>query len=843
MNQVISKITVKNSCKMAHSNLVNFGLPFQKSFCLDLSSITIIQSGKQIPYFKKTTAVWPDNSVKWANIQAIVYFPSGADIDLEIAFDPDNNSEPQPSIQARTDSNQNQPFVPSGHLPFAAILNILSENKKQSIKVSDSLEITETPIGTEIHCTGSLKEFLPNLHYHLELLHIKELSLCKGRFVLWNANAMRVKNGLWDLGDENAFSFNQIEIVFKPTSGQEFYPIWGILNDSGQFKAGEGDFEIKQHSSGGENWNSINHVDKTNRVAVAKKGFRWKADSEKGSGTRCQVGVSLRNDKEEITLIPQHFWQTFPNGVSVHNSEIVLEIMPDLNTEYEIQPGEKCSKAFVLYLRKNQESLESLVNISENPDRVIVPCSYIGKSGVVPFFTGDSVKKKYDDFVTHAIEGGDCFRLKNEKIDEFGWRNFGDIYADHEEMYYQGDQPLVSHYNNQYDVLSGLIIQYFRSGETVWLQMAESLAEHIINIDIYNTSEDKAAYNHGLFWHSDHYNNVHTATHRTYSKRHPNVSKGLVYGGGPSNEHNYTSGLMYWYHLTGDIRFRDAVVGLADWVINRDDGSKTILGYWDKGPTGLSSSTAFENYHGPGRGAGNSINALLDAYELTRNEKYMDYADILIRRTIHPTMDIEALNLRNLELRWSYLVYLQVLSKCLIFLLSEMNPDQERPLFTFVRHSLLAFSRWMLNNEKPNHLCLKEVEYPTETWIAHDMRKSQIFYTAAFFGQQEEKGLFISAARKYYDTCFEQLERFDTCYCTRPMAIVLNCGYTREFYESEQLNRGASWKKFTEKRSYQPFRTQKERCKCMLKTPIGWLKTLTIAIKPSFLKRLINKQF
>ena len=94
------------------------------------------------------------------------------------------------------------------------------------------------------------------------------------------------------------------------------------------------------------------------------------------------------------------------------------------------------------------------------------------------------------------------------------------------------------------------------------------------------------------------------------------------YGGGPCNEHNYTSGLLHYYYLTGDPEARDAVLELAQWVISMDDGSQTLFGLIDDGPTGLASSTAGPDYHGPGRGAGNSINALMDAYRLTGSRNY-----------------------------------------------------------------------------------------------------------------------------------------------------------------------------------------------------------------------------
>src|SRR5690606_9880651 len=156
-------------------------------------------------------------------------------------------------------------------------------------------------------------------------------------------------------------------------------------------------------------------------------------------------------------------------------------------------------------------------------------------------------------------------------------------------------------------------------GNELWLDLLRDAARHTIDIDIYHTSEDRPAYSGGLFWHTDHHRPAATSTHRTYSRKNGPIGR---YGGGPSNEHNYTSGLLLYYWLTGDGAARDAVIGLADWVVAMDDGARTWLSLLDEGPTGKASCTVSPDYHKPGRGAGNSINALLDAYAACGDRRY-----------------------------------------------------------------------------------------------------------------------------------------------------------------------------------------------------------------------------
>ena len=154
-------------------------------------------------------------------------------------------------------------------------------------------------------------------------------------------------------------------------------------------------------------------------------------------------------------------------------------------------------------------------------------------------------------------------------------------------MNHPGPDKFISHYNNQYDFIYGSTVHFLRSGDRRWLQLMRDAALHTIDIDIYHTDEDKAAYNHGLFWHTDHYRDAGTSTHRSYTSKTLKTISSRHYGGGPCNEHNYTTGLLHYFYLTGDPEARDAVLELAQWVISMDDGSKTPLSLINDGATGL----------------------------------------------------------------------------------------------------------------------------------------------------------------------------------------------------------------------------------------------------------------
>jgi hypothetical protein len=410
----------------------------------------------------------------------------------------------------------------------------------------------------------------------------------------------------------------------------------------------------------------------------------------------------------------------------------------------------------------------------------VVDAAWIANSRVIPYLASSAqdADTRCSDYVRRIIEGEGSFFAKREVIDEYGWRHFGELYGDHEAVNHPGPEPLVSHYNNQYDFVYGALAQYLRSGDQRWRELMVAAARHTIDIDIYHTDGDKPAFNGGLFWHTDHYKPAATCTHRTYSRYNRGKD---AYGGGPSNEHNYTSGLLHYYFLTGDPEAARSVVGLADWVLAMDDGSRTLLGLVDSGPTGYASKTVTEDYHKPGRGAGNSINALLDAYSLTRERLYMAKAEGLIERCIHPCDDIEALQLSQPEHRWSYLVFLQVLGK---YLDTKVSLGEADYAFYYARDSLLHYARWMQANEVPYKDVLDRVELPTETWPAHDVRKCHVLHVAAKYAPEAERAGLHERAAFFFSRSIGDVLGFPTAGLTRPLVIFSVYGFVHAYFES-----------------------------------------------------------
>ncbi len=599
---------------------------------------------------------------------------------------------------------------------------------------------------------------------------------------LHNPAAARHPGGLWDLDDRGTALFEDVSLSLKP-AGRVTDIRWYAEDARDVHVETRKELTFYQDSSGGENWDSENHVDGSGNPTVAFRGYRV-IYGEPGNmrliaeGDRPTPALAAVTDRGHVAATVLDFWQNFPKALRWSEEILDVALFPwECQTPFALQGGER--KRQTILLEFEAQGAKSSLELWQHPLRVSLDPEWVEASGALEGFIPAARDRntEYLHYIQAIIEGPVAFEKKRELIDEYGWRNFGDLYGDHEAVQAKGWRPLVSHYNNQYDFIYGALVHHLRTGDMRWRTLAEDAARHMMDIDIYHTDEDKPAFNHGLFWHTDHYKPAATCTHRTYSEKN---GRALSYGGGPSNEHNYTSGLLLYYFLSGDPEAAEAVCELAEWVTSMDRGGADGV---DAEPTGLASKTVDPSYHKPGRGAGNSINALLDAFRLSRERTFLTKAEELIARCIHPKDDRAALGLSEPEFRWSYLVFLQVLGKYLHLKLELGEVDFA---FHYARESLLHYARWMLQHEVPYKDVLHKVELPTETWSAQDVRKCHVLHLAGEFSPEPERSKFHDKADFFFTRGLEDLMSFETAHLTRPLVIQCVYGHLQAYYQAHR---------------------------------------------------------
>lgn len=609
-------------------------------------------------------------------------------------------------------------------------------------------------------------------------------------FTLWNPEAACHPQCVWDLGDAESVFFKGLSCEFSlaDKSADCFYAL-----DPKEEEAGcPEDILIYQDSSGGRNWRSHNHVNRHGAIPLNFQGYEVR--NGKGSvvrkGKRTTPVISLKGERSSLSCTIPYFWQNFPKALSCNNGVISVDLFPGQFADvYELQGGEQKTHSFYLHADSGKEQSRQnalawvhhplvphvdaeqyyLAALSPRP----VPCSK--ELMADPLYAG------YQNYITTAVQGERSFFERREIIDEYGWRNFGDMYADHEAVVHSGDGEFVSHYNNQYDGIKGGLFQFMRTGESEWFRLADELARHVADIDIYRTDNDRYQYNGGLFWHTDHHLDAATATHRTTSKKHFELKDPRFVGGGPSYEHNYSTGFCYYYWMTGEKPFKECVLLFAQYVIRGLEGPDTLLEYSinsaKKLKSRLKKSTGpspFGLTTGPGRGSGNALNTLLDAYLISSDEVYLERAEWLIGQCVSPWDDVASRNLLNAELRWMYTIFMQSLGR---YLDVSMERGQVQGFFEYARSAFLNYADWMLDNEYPYLEKPELLEFPNETWAAQDIRKADILALAARYCEKERQSLFLRKSRHFFEKSLQHVLEFkENSYLTRPIVVVMTNG-------------------------------------------------------------------
>jgi hypothetical protein len=770
---------------------------------------------------------WPDGSVRWLLLDWQASVEGEATYRLRLAAEGESAppgagglraSEQAGVVTVDTGAAQFQ-LRAAGPFPFAAATvgggRAIDEARTRFTVEDDAGVVHEPRVGAvrleesgpvraavrlegEVEAAGRepLVRFVARLHFFAGAATV--------RFDLTLHNPRRAEHpgGLWDLGDPGSVYIRDAALTLALPGGEGGAVVRCSPEAGAPFQTVPPPVELYQDSSGGENWRSTNHVNRKRAVPNSFCGYRLRADGAERTGRRATPVLSLTRAGRTLAIAVPHFWQNFPRAALATADALVLRLFPRQYADvHELQGGEQKTHTFYAALAPDGVTEEPLAWCRAPLLPHAAPPWYCA-TGAVPYLTprADDPNAEYLKLVDAAIEGDDTFERKREVIDEYGWRHFGDIWGDHEAVFHKGPMPLVSHYNNQYDPVAGFAYQFLRSGDARWWHPLDELARHVIDIDIYHTDRDKSAYNHGLFWHTYHYVDADTATHRSYP-RHGTIAagpapgagqtdvgadlpwsprKGKVIGGGPSDEQNYTTGLMLHHFLTGSAASREAAVELAQFVIDMDDGRKTVFHWLAGGATGQASSSGDPLYHGPGRGAGNSVNGLLDGHRLTGEPRFLAKAEELIRRCIHPADNLARRDLLNAERRWYYTVFLQALGRYLDYKAERGELDT---MYAYGRASLLHYARWMAEHEYPFLDKPELLEYPTETWAAQDMRKSEVFKLAAKHASGAERARLLERSEFFFRSSTGSLAGLPTRTLARPVVLMLSYGFMHAYFQ------------------------------------------------------------
>ena len=779
------------------NNYLQFGMPLPAGEFFNHRELQLnAEDGSILPSAFSVTALWPDNSIKWCLLETLVSMEVHQELALSISSKNQSNdhqtdtedfiSETDTEILIHTRSCQfklskqrfnfldkvakgNDTLIERGEFIFSS-----SNDERLDAKVNSfqyrSISCNTSPIPAQLEINGTIytenQELIANFQAIFRF-YIASDSV-KISFTIHNPKPARHESGLWDLGDKNSLYFNNLSLGLKiegnltTQSKIEHDQPWSTLESS--------PFTIYQESSGGIHWNSPVHKNRFNLIPLTQNGYQCLSGSKVLlAGQRATPILKINNGKGNISVYVEKFWQNFPKAMAVSDNEIQIGLFPQqFKDGFELQPGEK--KTHHLYLSFSDDEIQMDTLIS--PLQINLNPAWIEHCKVFPHFQCRQGEDAILDLIGKGLSDENNFYNKREAIDEYGWRNFGELYADHETDGYTGKELFISHYNNQYDPVYGFLRQFALTGDQRWFDLADDLARHVVDIDIYHTDYDKDEYNHGLFWHTDHYLDAETSSHRSYSKyQKSNAYADHAGGGGPGGQHCYTSGLLYHYLLTGNQSSRAALFHLTDWITKVYDGTGSVLDVFlaikNRGRIDLKSITTGK--YPLDRGTGNYMNALLDTFTLTQNLSTLKQVENIIQNTVHPLDDMSGRNLDKVETTWFYTVFLQSLCRYLAIKEERSELDDS---FYYARDSLLHYADWMAIHEYPYLEKPQILEFPNHTWTAQDLRKVNILRLAAHYSAQEAPH-FLDKAAEIYNYIVETLSNEKTTTYTRILALLM----------------------------------------------------------------------
>jgi len=759
------KVVIKDEHGLFRENhTFEFSLPFANGVMTQSHALLFNEDdGVQKNVHFQPLTYWPNGSIKWARCWLDCTLKAGEQKTLHLTL---------------IENKVNQQALHSEKPDPLPTLKFIDSVGSQHVITFCKVPTLRSPLSSTFE---GYNDKFPHLSFQLTVKTFANGKVSRHQVRICNRNRAIHPNGQWDIGDENSIQFKALTAHFPLEDSQ--YLHWTDRNEhNDDWHESAAGFQVIQHSSGGENWNCTTHLDRNAQVPFNIKGYEIRSGNQSISGDRILPEVHVKNASRTLTVRLDKFWQNFPSSMSVDDGGIEIGLFPKLDYLHELLPGERKTQTIWCSRDVDRDLLEKYAS----PTSIVIDPSYLESCLCIPHFSHKS-EPDLTRITDLSLDEKKGFKAKRELIDEYGWRNFGDLYADHENAEYSGEGLIVSHYNNQYDPVYGFLRQYMRTGQSEWFELADDLAKHVVDIDIYHTELDRPEYNGGLFWHTDHYVDAATAGHRTYSKSQPqDVYMDHAGGGGPGGQHCYTTGLAFHYALTGDVASKQAVLKLSDWISTVYEGSGSIFEYLQsvKSEQVLDSRNKKTGEYPLDRGTANYIVALIDSFELTNKQSYLDKAGLVIKYTVKLDDNLSARNLEDVENTWFYTVFIQAVCR---FMNAKEVIKQRDESYKYAIQVLLKFADWMAKHERPYLTKPEILEFPNETWTAQDLRKANILFIAATYVDENQH--YLAKANEIRHYVIKELSQYDNSDYCRILCLLLQNEGVMNFTQDKEKSR------------------------------------------------------
>ena len=277
-----------------------------------------------------------------------------------------------------------------------------------------------------------------------------------------------------------------------------------------------------------------------------------------------------------VCFTPFQTHQNFPKGIAVGEDGIDFDIYPASQDPIKILQGVAKTHRMQFYFHTSAMSLDDVVVQSlqfQYPDIGILPESWYREASVWENLFPTNKNQAIEASIINMADG------RNQGL---GMMHWGDG-PDHGYTQQGRGKGELVWTNNEYDFPHAMFLLYAKTGERRFRDVACVAAQHWIDVDFCHYSDDPLKMGGQP---------IHTAGHVT---------------GGVTPSHEWTEGLLDYYHMTGKLEAREKAISIADNMIRHLESPK------------------FSRAGGQqARETGWAMRGLIAVYIETKEEKYLD---------------------------------------------------------------------------------------------------------------------------------------------------------------------------------------------------------------------------
>lgn len=343
------------------------------------------------------------------------------------------------------------------------------------------------------------------------------------------------------------------------------------------------------------------------RLRVVQEGSGYVATRGKkqvGEGPRAAGWISAGG----MSLGMRAFAENHPKALVAGDGVLALELFP-ADADPQIFGGAR-AKTHDVWLRYpgGIDSPREAAAAAMRPLRATVAPAWLQQTGALGALSVEDTRRfAAFEGTLDRIVAGDGVPADGTLFDErravgaTGWRDYGDSPRD-------ADPGARRFGNAEFDFGWVLLRQYLREPEhdAVWLEQAEAVLRHVMDVDVLHTDDDARWANHGVRKHDG--------------------GKFTEHGRGPDFSHFWVRGMLAYHLVTGDERAREVAVGeVGRWIENREEPSRSGTLIW-----------ADEL-----RDVGWVLVALADLHDVTGDPKWLSLSKRVVHAMVLPGVDAE----------------------------------------------------------------------------------------------------------------------------------------------------------------------------------------------------------